>query len=289
MIMIKHLVFITILSLSAATVLAQTQAFKIYNKDGNEARFESIVQIAGQHEVVFFGELHNNSIAHWLQLQMLKQLHENGKGVVLAGEFFERDDQLNIEEWFAGKMTDKTFETESKLWNNYLTDYKPLMLYAKKNRIPFIGSNIPRKYASLVSRQGLAALDSLTEEAKKYMAPLPIDVDKTLPGYVGMKDMMHGSGMNADYMVEAQAVKDATMAFSLFDQLGKGKNILHINGSYHSNNYEGILWYLKKHNPITRILTINTVEQENIHTLEEKSKGTADFIIVLPSDSPKSY
>ncbi|WP_373496339.1 ChaN family lipoprotein [Aquiflexum sp.] len=275
--------------LLTTSLFSQTQAFKIFNTDGNEVRFESLVQIAGQHEVFFFGELHNNSIAHWLQLQMLKQLHANGKDVVLAGEFFERDDQLNIEEWFAGKMTDKTFETESKLWNNYILDYKPLMLYAKNNSIPFIGSNIPRKYASLVSRQGLAALDSLSEEAKKFIAPLPIEVDKSLPGYVAMKDMMHGSGMNVDFMVEAQAVKDATMAFSLFYHLGKGKNILHINGSHHSNNYEGIIWYLKKHNPDTRILTINTVEQENIHSLEEKTKGTADFIIILPSDSPKSY
>lgn len=287
--MIRHLIFITILSISAASTLAQTQAFKIFNNDGNEVRFEAMAQIAGQHEAVFFGELHNNSIAHWLQLQMLKQLHEDGKEVVLAGEFFERDDQLNIDEWFAGKMTDKTFETESKLWNNYLTDYKPLIVYAKKNNIPFIGSNIPRKYASLVSREGLAALESLSDQAKNSFAPLPIQVDKTLPGYVGMKDMMHGSGMNADFMVEAQAVKDATMAYSLFNSLGKGKVILHINGSYHSNNYEGIIWYLKQAYPDTKIMTINTVEQDDIHTLEEKTKGTADFIIVLPSDSPKSY
>jgi uncharacterized iron-regulated protein len=287
--MIKQFIFITILSLSAATTLAQTQAFKIYNKEGNEVRFESMVQIAAQHEVVFFGELHNNSIAHWLQLQILKQLDKNGKDLILAGEFFERDDQLNIDEWFAGKMTDKTFETESKLWNNYTTDYKPLVLYAKKNSIPFIGSNIPRKYASLVSRQGLAALDSLSDQAKKYIAPLPIQVDKSLPGYVGMKDMMHGSGMNADYMVEAQAVKDATMAYSLFDHLGKGKVILHINGSYHSNNYEGIIWYLQQAYPETKIMTINTVEQDDIHNLEDKTKGTADYIIVLPTDSPKSY
>ncbi len=287
--MIKQFIFITILSLSAATTLAQTQAFKIYNKEGNEVRFESMVQIAAQHEVVFFGELHNNSIAHWLQLQILKQLDKNGKDLILAGEFFERDDQLNIDEWFAGKMTDKTFETESKLWNNYTTDYKPLLLYAKKNSIPFIGSNIPRKYASLVSRQGLAALDSLSDQAKKYIAPLPIQVDKSLPGYVGMKDMMHGSGMNADYMVEAQAVKDATMAYSLFDHLGKGKVILHINGSYHSNNYEGIIWYLQQAYPETKIMTINTVEQDDIHALEDKTKGSADYIIVLPTDSPKSY
>jgi uncharacterized iron-regulated protein len=267
----------------------QTFPYKIYNKQGNEVRFEAMADIAGQHEVIFFGELHNNSLAHWLQLQVLKSLHENGKKVVLGAEFFERDDQLNIDEWLAGKMRDSNFEAEAKLWKNYATDYKPLMLYAKKNQIPFIASNIPRKYASLVSRQGLAGLDSLSAQAKTYIAPLPIEVDKTLPGYVGMKDMMHGSGMNLDYMIEAQAVKDATMAYSLFDHINKGKTILHVNGSYHSNNYEGIVWYLKRKFPSVSIVTINTVEQENIHVLDPKNQSTADFIIVLPTDSHKSY
>ncbi|WP_113924280.1 ChaN family lipoprotein [Cognataquiflexum aquatile] len=268
---------------------AQTEPYKIFDGKGKEVTFENIVKDSKKSEVIFFGELHNNSIAHWLQLQLLKNLQENGNKVILAAEFFERDDQLNIEEWFAGKMTDKNFEAEAKLWNNYQVDYKPMMLFAKKNNIPFVGTNVPRKYASMVSRKGLSVLDSLSEEAKKSIAPLPIEVDKTLPGYVGMKDMMHGSGMNADYMVEAQALKDATMAYSLFDYLEKGNSILHINGSYHSNNYEGIIWYLNKAYPKTKILTISTVEQESIKELEEKSKGIADFIIVLPMDSPKSY
>jgi len=268
---------------------AQTEPYKIFDGKGKEVTFENIIKDSKKSEVIFFGELHNNSIAHWLQLQLLKNLQENGNKVILAGEFFERDDQLNIGEWFAGKMTDKNFEAEAKLWNNYQVDYKPMMLFAKKNNIPFVGTNVPRKYTSMVSRKGLSVLDSLSGEAKKSIAPLPIEVDKTLPGYVGMKDMMHGSGMNADYMVEAQALKDATMAYSLFDYLEKGNSILHINGSYHSNNYEGIIWYLNKAYPKTKILTISTVEQESIKELEEKSKGIADFIIVLPMDSPKSY
>lgn len=261
----------------------------IFDKEGKEVGFEQMAEATSSAEVVFFGELHNNSIGHWLQLQVMKNMHKGEKEMVLAGEFFERDDQLNIDEWFAGKMTDKTFEAEAKLWNNYLRDYKPLMLLAKENDIPFVASNIPRKYASLVSREGLEALDTLSNEGKLHFEPLPIEVDKTLKGYVGMKDMMHGSGMNLDFMIEAQAVKDATMAYSLFDFLGKGKSILHINGSYHSNNYEGILWYLKKAHPETQTMTINMVEQENIQSLEEENKMTADFIIVLPADSPKSY
>jgi uncharacterized iron-regulated protein len=286
--MIKYFLAAILCCFLVSISQSQTQAFKIFNSEGNEVSFESLAQIAGQHELIFFGELHNNSIVHWLQLRLLKDLYKQNRSVILAGEFFERDDQLNIAEWFSGKMTDKTFESESKLWNNYLTDYKPLMLFAKNNNIPFFATNIPRKYASLVSREGLTALESLSPEAKKYFPPLPIEVDKNLPGYVGMKDMIHGSGMNADFMVEAQAVKDATMAYSLFGHL-KGNTVLHINGSYHSNNYEGIVWYVRKGYPDTSIITINTVEQEDIQTLEEMSKNTADFIIVIPNDGPKSY
>lgn len=268
---------------------AQNEAYKIYTKEGKEASFEAMAAAASQSELTFFGELHNNSIAHWLQLRLLKSLQSENGQVVLAAEYFERDDQLNIDEWFSGKITDKNFEAEAKLWNNYSTDYKPLMLFAKQNQIPFVASNIPRKYASLVSREGLKGLETLSNEAKEYFAPLPVEVDKTLPGYKGMADLMHGSSMNMDFMIEAQAIKDATMAYSLYDYLQKGNVILHINGSYHSNNFEGIVWYLRRDFPKTKIITINTVEQQDILSMEEKHLNTADFIIAIPQDGPKSY
>ena len=271
------------------SVDAQTAAFKVFDKEGREVRFEAMSQIASQHQLVFFGELHNNSIAHWLQLRLLKALEASKDKLVLAGEFFERDDQLNINEWFADRITERNFEAEVKLWNNYKTDYKPLMLFAKSKGIPFIASNVPRKYASLVSREGLSGLETLSDEAKTYIAALPVTVDKELPGYKGMAEMMHGSPMNMDYMIEAQAIKDATMAYSLFNALENGKTILHINGSYHSNNYEGIVWYILQRFPEMALMTINTVEQENVNELEEKHLGTADYIMVTPLDGPKSY
>ncbi|MGY6744283.1 MAG: ChaN family lipoprotein [Cecembia sp.] len=287
--MIRHLICTALsLSLSFSTI-GQTIAFKVFDKAGKEVSFDDLAQEATQQTLVFFGELHNNGIAHWLQLRLFKAMHASIENMVLAGEFFEKDDQLNIEEWFEGRITDKNFEAEAKLWNNYQTDYKPLMLYAKANGIPFIASNVPRKYASLVSREGLAGLESLSDEAKRYIAPLPVSVDKELPGYKAMADMMHGSPMNMDFMVEAQAIKDATMAASLMEHIRKGTPILHINGSYHSNNYEGIVWYIRQEFPELSLLTINTVEQENMHDLEEKYQGTADYIIVTPLDGPKSY
>jgi uncharacterized iron-regulated protein len=270
-------------------VSAQTTLFAIYDKEGHASTFENLINQSLETDVVLFGELHNNAVVHWLQLQLLKSLSIQHPQVLLSGEFFEKDDQLNIDEWLQGRMTDKQFETEAKLWNNYLTDYKPLLLFAKSNKIPFVASNVPRKYAAMVSKNGLGYLQGLSKQAKKHIAPLPIKVDPTLPGYAAMKDMMHGSSMNIDFMIEAQALKDATMAHSMVTHYSKESLILHINGSYHSNNSEGIGWYLRQHKPKIRIVTINTVEQDSTEKVEPENLNTADFIIVLPKDSPKSY
>lgn len=286
----NRIYWLLLLCFVSFSTFSQTIPFQVFDGEGKSADIEQVMKSASQYEVVFFGELHNNSIAHWLQLRMLKILQQDATGrVVLSGEFFEWDDQLNIDEWFSGKITDRNFEAEAKLWNNYKTDYKPLMIFAKQNNIPFVASNIPRKYASLVSRSGLSALDSLSDQAKLYFPTLPIEVDMNLSTYQGMKDLMHRSSMNMDFMIEAQAVKDAAMAAALFPYLGKGHTLFHINGSYHTKKGEGIIWYLQKDFPETKILNIATVEQENVSALEEEYFGVADIIIVLPSDSPKSY
>ncbi len=272
-----------------SSLQAQFKTHQFFDQNGNKLSFEDVLVLSEEASLVFFGELHNNSLAHWFQLQLLKGLQANYPDLVLAAEFFERDDQLNIEEWFAGKITEKNFEAEAKLWNNYQTDYRPLMRYAKDKKVNFVASNVPRKYASLVSRGGLAGLDSLSGEAKKYFAQLPITFDPNLPGYVAMKGMMHGAPGNADFMVQAQALKDATMAEGLFPYIDKGRKILHINGSYHSKNGEGILWFLWKKYPDLKILNIHTVEQDQLESLDESHAKSGQVILVLPTDSPKSY
>ncbi|MGY6558331.1 MAG: ChaN family lipoprotein [Nitritalea sp.] len=267
---------------------AQVQPYKIYlASEGRELSFEEMLEQLREVPLVFFGEYHNNSILHWLQLQVLKGLE--AENLVLAGEFFERDDQLTLDEWMAGKLSDANLEAETKTWTNFKADYKPLLQHAKQQRIPFIASNVPRKYASYVSREGLAALETLSPEAKTYLPALPISVDMELPSYAAMKEMMHGAGDRADFMVQAQALKDATMAESLFAALQQGKQVLHINGAYHTQKGEGIVWYVREKMPDISLLLISCVEQEDIHAWDAQHSDLADFVIVLPLDSPKSY
>jgi uncharacterized iron-regulated protein len=87
---------------------------------------------------------------------------------------------------------------------------------------------------------------------------------------------------------KAQAAKDATMAHFILENWSAGKTFFHFNGSYHSNHHQGIIWYLQQQNPELRIVTINTVLQEEIGTLSEEHLNSADYIICIPESMTRT-
>lgn len=274
------------------TPMPQKNAYQIFSKEGNPITYEEIVNQSQEVDIILFGELHNNPICHWLELELTKSLFQTkGKALLLGAEMFEADDQVILDEYWQGLIAENHFENEAKLWNNYSTDYKPIINFGLTNQVSFIATNIPRRYASLVAKQGLSQLDNLSEDAKSWIAPLPIEVDLTLPGYANMLEMMggHGAGMSAENFAHAQAIKDATMAHFILKHLQENQLFLHFNGAYHSNNFEGIVWYLQKQNPDLKIVTISSVEQEEVESLSEENKGIANFIIAIPSSMTKTY
>ncbi len=290
---IRQIIMIVVLWL--IVIIGQAQklpAYQIFNQKGKPTSYAKMLRTLAKADVVLFGELHNNPICHWLELQLLRDLHQEYDSLVLALEMFEADNQLVLDEYLLGTIQEKHLLNEAKVWNNYATDYQPLIEFVKANDIPVVASNIPRRYANLVYRQGLSALDSLTDEAKQWIAPLPITVDMQLASYQEMLTMMGGSshGSNtgeAENLVHAQAVKDATMAHFVLQQLPRP--ILHINGSYHSQDKEGIAWYLRQAQPDLVIMNIHSVEQAEIDKLSEENQTDADFTIGIPSDMTKTY
>jgi uncharacterized iron-regulated protein len=287
--------FLLVLFLFCAFI-SDKRAYQLFNQKGKIIEYEQLVTDALDADIVLFGELHNNPICHWLELQLLKDFYSRKKDkLVLGAEMFEADDQVVLNEYLQRKITGRQLETEIKLWNNYATDYKPLVEFALTNNIPFIATNIPRRYASMVAKSDLVALDSLAPEMKAWMAPLPIEVDLNLPGYKKMTGsgaeggMAHGHGMNMRNLAKAQAVKDATMAHFILTNWQPGKIFLHINGSYHSDNFEGIAWYLLRQNPQLKILTIASVEQPEVSKLQEKYRGLGTYILAVPADMNKTY
>lgn len=284
---------IILLAIIAAILVScdttEFSAFKVYEKGGNKVNLVDLRSKLDKTDIILFGELHNNAMAHWLQLQLTKELHkEIGDKLILGAEMFESDTQMMIDEYFAGLYPTKNFEDEAKLWKNYSTDYKPLLEFARKNKLRFVATNVPRRYAALVSRQNFEKLNELSADAKRYMAPLPITFDPELPAYKEMLDMGSHS-KEVKYFAEAQALKDATMAHFIIQNFETGSKFLHFHGAYHSDNFQGIYWYLKHYKPNLNVLTITVIETPNLDSLADKDKNKADYIIMIKDDFTKTY
>lgn len=287
---------IIMLSLSALLTFAfksDKPAYLVYDAEGKNVRYQKMIETITTADVVFFGELHDNPISHWLEYEITADIHKvAGSNLVIGAEMFEADNQLLLDEYLGSKYDASKFEAEVKLWKNYKTDYKPLVEFAVKNDLPFIATNVPRRYASMVSRGGFEILDSLSPEAKRYIAPLPVTYDPELKCY---KDMLSMGGMpgmggkpNLNFP-KAQAIKDATMAHFIAANLSEGKKFIHYNGAYHSDNYQGIIYYLKIYLPGVKVATITTVLQDDISTLAVENKGVADYIVTVPQNMTRTY
>ncbi len=267
------------------TMLAQMPAYAIFSADGKPRNFDKLVASSKASEVVLFGEHHDDPVVHWLQLRLTKALSE--QSLVIAAEMLETDNQQAVNLYLEGKYSAKQLDSAARLWPNFKTDYKPIVDFAKSKKIPVVASNVPRRYASMVYKGGFESLNTLPANEKVFMPPMPIAYDPKLPGYVKMMEEMGGHG--GDNLPRAQALKDATMAWSILKSLPQNGVVLHLNGTYHSDNYEGIGWYLKRDRPNLKILTIATVSQDDIGKLETQHRNLADFIVVTPSDMTRTH
>ena len=268
---------------------ADKSAYFLFNKSGKDIKYEKMLKEAEDADIVLFGESHDNPISHWLQLELTKDLYDLKKdNLVLGAEMFETDNQVILDEYLSDRISQSSFESEARLWPNYKTDYKPLVEFAKKNKLNFVASNVPRRYAALVNKKGFEGLEELSDEAKAFLPPLPVKYDAELNCY---KSMMEMEGMGAHVtpnFPKAQAIKDATMAHFILKNWSPGQLLIHYHGSYHSENYEGIYWYLKQANPDLKIVTIHTVSQDEISELIKENTGKADFTICVDEDMTKT-
>ena len=283
----RKCLLIAVLFLFNVTAMAQQKpAYILYNAKGKKVDYDKMMKQLVKQDIVLIGEFHNNPISHWMQLEITKdaKLH---RSLVLGAEMFEQDNQAALDNYLQGKITAKGLDSSARLWNNYQTDYAPLVNFAKENNISFAATNIPRRYASMVNKGGFEVLDTLSDLEKTWIAPLPFAFDSTLPGYVNMIKMMAGHG--TPNMVKAQASKDATMAHFILKYFVPGSLFIHYNGSYHSDNHDGIVWYLQQARPDLKIATVTTVSQKDIKKLLEENKNKADFIICVDEDMTTTY
>ncbi len=264
-------------------------AYSLFNQKGKEVTSEKMLKEIDKADVIIFGELHNNPICHWMELEILKSLSREGKSCVMGMEMFERDQQPILNELMNGVFPLKRFEQYTRTWPNYDTDYKPLLKLALERQVRIIATNIPRQYASFVFKNGIDSLSKL-EIAPHLVPDLDFSVDTTLSSYAEVLEMgKNMPGHGSEDFLYAQAIKDVSMAESLLKEKKDGVQLYHINGAFHSKNMEGICHYLIKNDPDLKIMTIQSREVDNPSVFQQQNNESASFYLQINTLMTKSY
>ena len=290
----KKLFFLVSLSLVLQSRAQDSSShYKIYDtRSGQLVTIEKIVDDMAAADVLFFGEEHNDSIGHYLENQIFRSLHNRyGAQMALSLEMIETDGQLALNEYLAGFIDESRFAKDVRLWSNY-KDYRPMVEFAKQNKLAVIAANPPRRYVSLVGKRGMKALDSLDDEAKDFLPPLPYD---TLAGRYREKfyDIMKGSpGGDNPRVYYSQSLWDAGMSYSIFHYLKKNKKqkVFHCVGRFHCEEKLGTAQQLQNRNKKLRILVITSFSDKSFTSPDwSKFNTLGDYVIITDPEVKRSY
>lgn len=287
------------LILAALPARAEDAPFTVRSVDRTVA-FDSMLATLAKADVVFIGEQHDHAQGHVLELAILKGLADRKSNIALAMEMFERDVQPVLDEYLHGFISEASFTAASRPWPAYKTDYRPMVELCKERKIPVIASNAPRRYVSMVSRGGQEALAVLPRESRRHLATLPYSMevpaeyDRQLTAIFESQHMGAGNGSaqqpampSVSNMKQAQELWDATMADSIVRNLKRGRLIVHVNGSMHSDSLFGIAARVKQSRPAARVMNV-TIRPSAAYPAapNDVPASAANYVIVTP-EAPK--
>lgn len=292
----------------AALAQAEEPAFEIYNVQGQAVSLTDLIDAMSEQQVVFIGELHNDPTAHTAELSLLSGAFARygqsgdksiGRPVALSLEMFERDVQPLLNEYLANLILERQFLAGSRPWNNYQTDYRPLVEFARANKLPALAANAPERYVNRVSRLGRDALKDLSPPARAaWLAPQPYGAasaayaEKFKRVMSGMPAGAHGSPHGNTHLLDAQALRDATMAHTIVEHLKQNPNalIIHVNGNFHSEGRLGIPEHLSAYRPQTRFIVVTVAGSEAPAKIEAESlKQLGDFVIYTKRTASRKF
>ncbi|MDR0788245.1 MAG: ChaN family lipoprotein [Gemmatimonadota bacterium] len=270
--------------------------YRVY--DVAAGRFISVAQLSENvrgADVVLFGEIHDDLVAHRIQLELLQRLANDNRERALGMEMFERDVQGVVDGYTLRRISEEEFLAASRPWSNYATGYRPLVDAARSGRWSIEATNTPQTIASSIARYGLPALGSLSlDERRQVAADLQCPRDDYWSRF---QEAMHGASDSPDAVAltpadtmflarayEAQCARDETMAEAIV-ALVPAVQVLHINGSFHSDFGLGIVPRIHRRAPGTTVVTISAFPVDDLADPPlDEDLDRADFIIFTTED-----
>ena len=245
-------------------------------------------------DVVFIGEAHSNHASHLFEIQLMAELHTLRPDQTLSLEMFNRDQQDILNRYLDGEVGEVYLKVKAPTWSNYVASYRPLVEYAKQHFIPVIAANASGDIVRCIGREGKDYLKKLPAEERANIAEHAFidnaDYRKRYMDFLKEARKLDDKAKETSYL--AQLSRDNTMAESIYHawQENPDAQIIHINGSFHSDFYLGTVFALKERAPQLNVAVIASIAIENPeqpnYSEEDRTKG--QYLYLIP-EQPEQY
>lgn len=231
--------------------------------------------------VVFVGEGHDRYEHHLNQLDIIRNLHQGKPDLAIGMEFFQWPFQSVLDRYIAGEIDERTFLRETEYYKRWRYDYRlyrPILQYARENRIPVIALNVPSELTRKVAEGGF---ESLTPEER---ATLPAEIDRSDTTYrerLRKIFELHAPSDERSFenFVSAQLLWDEGMAETAASWLraNPGRSMVILAGSGHVMYGSGIPNRLQRRVPDKHFIVLNGVEAA-------LTPEAGDYVLIRPEE-----
>jgi len=231
-------------------------------------------------KIVYVGESHNQFSHHVMQLEVIRNLHGRGRKIAIGMEMFQKQFQKFLDDYIEGKIDEREFLKGTQYFKRWGFDYnlyRPILQFARSEKIPVVALNIRQEIVDKVFQRGL---DSLSEQERNS---IPTGMDFSDDAYKErLQKIFHehrdfGTG-NFNFFYQAQILWDETMSESIDEYLKTHPtdHMVVLAGNGHLAYGSGIPKRTKRRNGYEYAIILNDGDLEN---------NIADYVL-LPKAMP---
>jgi len=262
---------------------------------------DELAQVLVKYDVVFYGEIHSHPGVHLREMELLRALYDRDTQWILSFEQFERDVQGVVDDYLGDRIGENALINKGRAWNNYLTSYRPQLLFAQAHGLPVVAAEAPGWTVSCIGQWGTGILTQFTATERAWVAAdlhmTPGPYREKFMQFLGASPSHGGAGttpeaaQRAERSFAAQVARDDTMAESIARALTQhpGYKVLHFTGAFHAAGFLGTVERLKLRNPALKIAVVDAVEVENprkpTFSADDARDGTA-LQLIYPTPEP---
>ena len=269
----------------------EARSVTILHGDGSgTAAWSDVIAKMSDADVVLMGEVHSHDLGNAVQQEMFEDILTANPNTALSMEFYERDDQLEIDDYLTGVTNREAFDKATfRTKGNYPPAHVRMIDAAKEASRPVIASNAPRRYVKLARTDGFERLSELNP-AQRALVEIPDATpqgayrDRFIEAMGGMAT--HGGEEMIEGFLRSQTVWDATMAQSIIDAMNPQGPVVHIVGYFHAQfpfelGSSGLVDQLRSRRSRTlNIVTCITLPASQ-DELQEEDLNIADFVVYV--------